>query len=127
MPNSALLDCYTQGFPWLVPEKIFWQEISRDGTVDKLAGISGHFGSRKEDCQGASSGGRDFVGLSFRYQSGMLRTIGDVTGLRRQELQLGEWDKIAWIDITQHGRAEISKIQASPALSSTPCSKDSVC
>ena len=84
---------YCQTIPWLVPEKIFWEEIDEEGRSDRLKSISA-----------ITSPIYNFTyvtGITSTYKSGATRTVGRENGARGPEFLVPDDHRLGKLELIQ--------------------------
>ena len=80
---------YVEICPWMVPEKIFWEEVNVAGHHDPVISVCGYLAITYRDT---------LVGLRFVYESGAIRTIGFTHGEPTPEIafESNKFSQIEW-------------------------------
>ena len=97
-PDFHLLQSTLEKYPWMVPEKVLWEELTPDESPDPVVQVS-RFSRVLRD--------KYFVGFSFRYKLGAVRTLGDVGGQIGGNIDLGTETMIARIGLLRSDRNNI--------------------
>lgn len=82
---------YLNVFPWMVPEKIMWDDINLQGESDRIATIAAY--------RSPVYGVQCITGLAFTYKSGETRIIGYTQGQLGREVSVGDHDKIVLLEL----------------------------
>lgn len=89
----------------MVPEKVYWEEISPDGIPDPVFCITAY---------AQDTTPKRVAGLLFEYQSGACRSICDTTVKRCDTIRLQEKEKVVSMEFIRRTSVTLSAVVIKP-------------